>query len=118
MPLNAGDLDREVTIQQLTDAAGASGFPVESWTTLDDTVWMEKVNASGTERFRSAQLSAAVVTQWRLYYRADMDPDAVDVPKTRRLVYQGRVYDITSATEMGRQEGIELTTIAASRVDA
>lgn len=115
--LNAGDLDREVVIQQLTESAGSSGFPVESWSALD-TVWMEKMEVRGSERFRAAQLSAPIETRWQMQYRDDMDPDLVDVPKKRRLLYQGRSYDITSATEIGRQEGIELMTLAASAVSA
>ncbi len=113
--LSAGRLDRDVVIQQRTDAASGSGFPVDTWTTLD-TVAMEKMAVRGAERFRAAQLSAPIETRWQLHYRADMDPDAVDVAKERRLLYQGRVYDITSATEIGRQDGIELMTLAATVV--
>lgn len=113
--LSAGDLDREVVIQQLTESSGSSGFPVESWSTLD-TVWMERMAITGSERFRAAQLSAPIEARWQLHYRADMDPDLVDVPKFRRLLYLGRAYDITSAEEIGRQEGIELHTLASSDV--
>lgn len=44
-----------------------------------------------------------------------MDPDLVDVPKKRRLSYQGRIYDITSASVEGRKEAIRLTTLASSK---
>lgn len=111
--LDAGAMDREVVIQQLTEPESASGFPVETWTTLD-TVWMEKLAVTGSERFRAAQLSAPIDVRWRCYYREDLDPDSVDVAKTRRLLYQGRVYDITAAIEIGRQDGIELTTVAGA----
>ena len=114
--LDAGAMDREVTIQQLTDTAGSSGYPVESWTSLTPAEWMEKLATTGSERFRAAQLSAPIDTRWRMYWREDMDPDAVDVPKMFRLLHQGRIYDITSATEVGRREGIELTTLARSEV--
>lgn len=116
MALNAGDLDREVVIETLTESAGSSGFPVETWASLD-TVWMQKLNATETERFKSAQISAPLVVRWHMYYRSDMDPDGVDVVKTKRLNYQGRLYDITSAVELGRQEGIELVTLASSRIE-
>lgn len=111
--ISAGRFDRLVTIEQLSDKAGTSGYPVESWIALD-TVWMEKVSTSGGERFIAAQNAAQVQTRWRMYWRDDMDPDAVDVQKTRRLSFQGRVYDITSVSEIGRREGIELATIAKS----
>lgn len=109
--LDAGAMDREVTIQQLTESDGSSGYPVESWTTLG-IEYMAKVQATGFERFGSSQLSAPATVRWRMYYRADMDPDSVDVAKKRRLLYQGRIYDITSAVEVGRQDGLELITLA------
>lgn len=117
MGLNAGAMDREVTIQALTDGAGTSGFPVETWADLC-TVWMQRMETRGSERFRAAQLSAPIETRWQMHYTAEMDPDLVDVPKKRRLVYSGRVYDITSATALDRQVGIELMTLAGSAVDA
>lgn len=107
--LMAGALDREVTIQQLSEAA--SGYPVETWTDLD-VEWMSKKDLRGSERFMAGQLSASYDTRWELHFREDMDPDLIDVPKTRRLSYRGRVYDIVHAVELGRQEGIALLTIA------
>ncbi len=111
--LNAGDLDRDVTIQQLTQAPGTSGFPVDTWTTLD-VVPMSKDDQRGRERFQIAQVSASYDTKWRLHFRDDMDPDVVDVPKTRRLSYRGRTHDITEAVEIGRREGILLLTLAST----
>ncbi|HEX8030276.1 MAG TPA: phage head closure protein [Vicinamibacterales bacterium] len=107
--LNAGALDREVTIQQKTTAA--SGYPVETWTPLEAGVWMSKQDMRGKERFAAAQVSASYDTRWELQWRDDMDPDAIDVPNLRRLVYRGRVHDITAAMELGRQEGIALFTL-------
>ena len=108
--LSAGALDREVTIQQQTEAT--SGFPTETWTELESGVWMSKQDMRGNERFRAAQLSANFDTRWELQWRDDMDPDYLDVPKTRRLSYRGRIYDIVAAVELGRREGIALFTIA------
>lgn len=110
--MEPGERDRAVTIQQMAPSSGTSRFPVETWTTLVTTVWMRKLETKIDERFKAAQLSAAADTQWEMGYRADMDPELVDVPKTRRLVYGGRVFDITSASMIGRREGIELLTIA------
>lgn len=113
--LNAGDLDREVTIEQLTSSVGATKFPVETWSTLHAGVWMSKEQASGSERFGFGQLQASLVTVWTMRYIADMDPDLLDVPKARRLVYGGRTYDITAAVHIGRKDRIELTTLAGGR---
>lgn len=112
IPMEPGERDRAVTIQHLTESAGSSGFPVETWTTLKTPVWMRRLDASPRERFQAGQLSAPLDTQWEMGYRADMDPELVDVQKKRRLIYQGRVHDITGASQIGRREGIELLTLA------
>lgn len=113
--VSAGSLDREVTLQQLTESKGTSGFPVESWTTLE-VEQASRRDLSGEERFRSGQLSAKTHTIWNIHYREDMDPEVVDVPKKRRLSYGGRSYDIIAARQIGRNEQIELTTLVSTRV--
>lgn len=111
-PMESGERDRAVTIQQQAESAGASGFPVDTWSTLATPYWCSKQDVSGKERFTADQLSAPYTTRWEGGYRADMDPELVDVPKTRRLVYQGRAHDIVAASMIGRKEGIELLTLA------
>lgn len=112
IPMEPGERNRAVTIQQMTESAGTSGFPVETWSTLATPVWMRKLETGGKERFAAAQLSAPYDTQWEMGYRADMDPDLVNVPKARRLLFAGRTYDITGADQIGTREGIELRTVA------
>ncbi len=103
---------RLITIQQLTESQGPSGFPVESWTTLT-TVFASKADAVGRERFGANQLSSPFDTTWQMPYLSAVDPELVNVPKTRRVVYQGRVYDIVSASPVGElHRGIELQTLA------
>lgn len=111
VPMDAGVRDRQIVIQQLTPSVGASKFPVETWTTLC-TVYASRYDQGGTERFIAAQLSTPATTRWEMSYRSDMDPDTVPVSKTRRLVYRGSTYDILSASEIGRREGIELITLS------
>lgn len=112
----AGERDRFVMIQALTESEGTSGFPVETFTDFVEE-WMAKADLSGMERFRADQLSTRYDTRWEMPYTADMDPETVDVAKTRRLKYQGRYYDIVSASMRGRYEAIELLTLSAGRVD-
>lgn len=111
IPLEPGARDRSVTVQQLTEGTGSSGFPTSSWTTLA-TVWMQKQDMRARERYEFGQLSASADTRWEMGYRTDMDPELVDVAKVRRLVYQGRIYDIVEASVIGRRDGIELVTLA------
>lgn len=108
--------DRVVTIQQLSDGVGTSGAPVGTWSTLVASMPASRLDISGRERFIAGQESAAVDTTWEINYRADMDPELVDVPKNRRLVVGGRVHDIVAARQSERRKLIELVTLASSRL--
>lgn len=108
--MEAGERDREVTVQALTETTGASGFPVETWATLIESYWCSKMDIGGRERFAADQLSAPYTTRWEGPFEAALDPETVDVPKTRRLSYQGRFYDIVDAQMIGRREGVEFLT--------
>ncbi len=107
----SGARDKSVTIQQLVESSGAAHFPVENWTTLM-VLFASMDVTGGRERFSSDQLSAPFDTVWQVPYHADIDPDLVDVAKTRRLVYLGRVHDIVHAAQVGRQVTIALSTLA------
>jgi SPP1 family predicted phage head-tail adaptor len=108
--------DRVVTIEyrSTTDQVDAEGAPTETWTTLVGSMPAAKSDITGWERVRASQTSARYDTRWEINYRLDMDPELVDVAKLRRLVVSGRVHDIVAASEIGRREGIELLTMAAS----
>lgn len=117
MGLNAGSLVYLVTIQKLADGVDTSGAPTEIPSTLG-TAWMARETVSGMERFATNQLSASAVVRWTMRYRSDMDPDIVNVAKTRRLVYQSRTYDITEAESDKKQNWIAVTTLVNSAVAA
>lgn len=91
-----GNRTKLVTIEQLSTTT-EPGFPKETWTTLR-TAYMERLDATGREAFKAGMISASVDSVWKTEYSGDMDPEAVNVPKMRRLVYQGRIYDITKGT--------------------
>jgi hypothetical protein len=121
-----GRRDKLVTIQHRpsADTVDEGGYPIDDgvFTLLDDE-WMSKrdIAEMGTaERFAAAQVSASFDTEWEMPYRSTMDPDVIDVPKLRRLVYRGRTYDIVHATRTEASEGdvIKLRTLAASGVTA
>jgi len=116
LPIDPGERDRLVVIQQraTTDDVGEAGEPVETWTTLV-SAYMRRIDMSGRERFQAAQISASADVRWEMGYRADMDPDLVDVTKTRRLLYKGRIHDIVHAALINRQDGIELSTLSSWR---
>lgn len=111
-PLGSGARDRQVTIQQLIESKGASNAPVESWTDLLVNIWAGKKETRGLERFVADQVSAPFDAKWEIAYVPSMDPDLIDVPKTRRMIYKGRVHDIVHADEIGRRQAIELLTLS------
>ncbi len=114
--MESGNRDRRITIQQLTEVDASSHMPQEDWTTLVSMMPASKVDISGRERFAAEQLSARYDTRFEINYRADMDPDLVDVPKKRRILFSGRIFDIVFATQIGRREGVALMTLAGSRL--
>lgn len=110
----SGARDRWVTIQQMQASSGSSKFPVETWTDLS-RVWMrrEEVRQETTkEEFGAHQLSAPFETRWDAPYSADWDPDLIDVSKVRRLVSEGRTYDIRHAEHLDRKRGVAFITLA------
>ncbi len=117
----AGQRWQRVTVEQLTAEPSppgtSSGFPGETWTALA-TVWMSKKDVRADERFAAGQESAYFETTWFSEYRSDIDPELVDVMATRRLNFRDRIFDIRAATQVGRQQGIEFTTLGQGRIEA
>lgn len=116
--LAAGARDRAVRIEALTQTTDESGFPIETWSTLADRVWMHKEDLAGGERLAAMQVTGMMDSAWAMDWREDMDPEALDVLKSRRLVHNDRVFDIVAASVVGRRDGIELMTLSSDRPQA
>lgn len=116
--LSSGQRDKYVTIEYLSSSApGSTRFPVETWEPLANE-WMRREDQTANERTAANQEVASVQTVWEMAYRADMDPDLVNVPGARRLHFRGRIFDIIAASTIGPRRGIELLTLARTdRVD-
>lgn len=103
--MRAGKMDRRVTLQARTVTRNADGEDVATYADLA-TVWAEKFDLRGREYFAAQQSRAEVTTRWRIRYRDDLR--SVD-----RLVHDGTAYDVAAPpAETGRQQGLELVTIA------
>ena len=115
--LQSGKRDRLVTIQQLTEGVDPeSGEPTETWTTLVSQMWASQRKTSGAEAFKSDQESARFDCEWEINWREDMNPDTLDIPKVRRILFGTRVHDIVEAVEVGRRAGLCLYTLASAQV--
>lgn len=113
----AGQRDRMVTIEALTEVRAPGGIVTQAWSALATIPMAFEQPSEGrlAERFAAGQLTSAFDATWDLAYRTDMDPEVIDLPKARRLVFRGRTYDITSAEHEGRRRSILLRTRASSR---
>lgn len=94
--LQAGKLDRRISLQSRT--LGSAGDPTaETWTT-EATVWAQKMDPSGTERFTDQMVAAEATQAYRIRYRADVEP-------TWRVLEGDEQWNVQAAFEgAGRHE--------------
>lgn len=112
-PFEPGHRDQVIAIQQLSESIDPdSGEPLETWSTLAASVPAARSMVRGMERFTASQESAQAHVRFEIAYRADMDPDQVDVAKSRRIVFFDRNHDIVEASQIGAREGVELIVLA------
>jgi head-tail adaptor len=109
---SAGQRDRLITIEQVTETLGPSSFPVEGWSPLVTGLLAAREAEGGDEIFAADQVSGAERVRWTIPYRADCDPELVAVVKTRRIVAEGRIYDITAGEPIGYKAAFALQTRA------
>lgn len=109
MPLRAGDLDRRIDIIAATESRSSSGALIQDWEhpRLVATVWAQRRDLRGAERFEEAKFDATVATRFRIRHRTDITPE-------HRVRERGVVYDIQSVTEaweLGRGVATDLLTV-------
>jgi SPP1 family predicted phage head-tail adaptor len=98
--MQAGRLDRRVTVLRRTLTRNAYGEQVETFDTYV-TVWAQKLDVTGREFFAAQTTIAEGTTRFRLRYRDDL-------LLTDRLSVDGKTYNITQIIETGRQDGLEI----------
>lgn len=120
MGIDAGQRDRKITIEQrpAADTLDTEGAPIDGpWTTLVDCMPAAKHDMHGEERMRGDdRIASKFDTRWVINYRLDMDPELLDVPKLRRVKVGDRYHQIVAAAEIGRRQGIEIMTVASTKV--
>ena len=99
--MRSGEMDRRIVIEQNTPVADATGDPVDSWATLA-TVWADLRNIRGAETFDDDREQASRQTTFRIRWRSDIDDTKL------RINYDGRIWDIISISEIGRQAGLDI----------
>jgi SPP1 family predicted phage head-tail adaptor len=77
------------------------GEEIKTWSDVA-TVWAERKELRGEERWAAQQTQAKIEAVYRIRWMAGLTP-------VHRLIdADGRVYDIQVALEIGRREGLEL----------
>ena len=70
--------------------------------TLPGTVWAERLELRGAERWSAQQVVATLTVKYRIRYRDDITAQCILIDDA------GREYDIQPPIELGRKDGIEL----------
>jgi SPP1 family predicted phage head-tail adaptor len=108
--MQAGKLDRRITLQRFTETRDAFNEPVKSWDPLA-TVWASYEPLSDGERFRASETAANASARFVIRYSSTV----ADLTPKDRLTFDGTVFDIIHVKEVGRRKGLEIT--AAARAD-
>lgn len=101
--MRAGRLDRRITIQAVTRSRDSFGQASETWADLL-TVWAAFKPVSASERFAAAQTIATQAATFSIRYRADLSLS----PGGHRIRFDGKNWNITGYSEIGRREGWEI----------
>lgn len=98
--MNPGDLNRYVTLQELSASRDAFGAEILTWVTLA-AVWAQIEPLSGGEAYVSDKIQSQATHRFTIYYRSDVTAE-------HRVIYGGYAYDILLVQEIGLHEGLEL----------
>ena len=118
--MQAGRLDRFVTIQRKGVSLSDSGEQQETWTTIANGKPASRAPVSGDERFSDPQLTAHEQFEFRIRYEAAL----ADLTPKDRIIYPAlsdaspedapdlsRVHDVIAVSEIGRREGLKIITV-------
>jgi len=111
--LQAGDLDRRITIQRFTEVvSGEYNEPRQVWGDLI-TVWAKKTDASAGEAYRAQEVGAQISARFVVRY---FSTTASITPKDR-ISYKGDLYNITRVKEIKDTRNAWLEIEAVARAD-
>jgi SPP1 family predicted phage head-tail adaptor len=101
--MQAGPLDRRVTLQAPITSQDSAGQALRAWSTLGDC-WAQRIDARGREALAAGAVGAVLETVWRIRWRSDLT-------EACRLVFEGEAWDIQSIGQLGRRDGLELRCV-------
>ena len=102
--MQAGRLDRRITIERKTTVPDEVGDPVESWAELS-TRWANVKHQGGREFLAAGAERTEARTVFTIRYFDGLR-------RTDRINYDGAIYDVEAINELGRREGQQILAVA------
>jgi len=100
--MDAGKLNRQITVQTRTFSRDATGGKVESWATLKK-LWAEQLNQKQIESTIGSSERNVEDVHFRIRYYPNL------VSGTNRVTYKGRTFDIVGIVEEGIRNALVLS---------
>lgn len=108
--MNAGRLDRKISIQQPTTTRDAFGQSVDTFAEVAQ-VFAQRRDIAGKETSESDQPVASTRTEWTIRWRADIRETWRVVTTTDRI----QTFEIVGILELGRREALRLICVQTDR---
>lgn len=105
--MDAGSLDRRIRIERPIEIDDGRQSRPGSWEEVA-TVWARYIPAKGQEAREAMGREALSMASFQLRWSRSV----AGVDPSHRLIFENRAYDIKSAVEIGRRDGIELQCAA------
>jgi SPP1 family predicted phage head-tail adaptor len=105
----AGRMDRRLVIQRASTSRNDFNEPIETWSTLT-TVYANRRDASAGEAYKAQEVGAEISCRFTVRFSSVL----ATVTPTDRILYSGRLYNITGVRETKRNRWLEIDTIARS----
>lgn len=101
--MNAGRLDRKISIQEPTTTRDDFGQSVDAFAEVAK-VWAQRRDISAKENTETDQPVASTRTEWTIRWRSDIRETWRVVTTTDRI----QTFEIVGILELGRREGLRL----------
>jgi SPP1 family predicted phage head-tail adaptor len=96
--------DRRITLQRPVHTRDAAGGVVTSWEHVS-TVWARRLGAKGREFYAANREIGEVQEVFHIRYSSTV----AGILPTWRVLFEGKVFAVGAAVEMGRREFIAVT---------
>lgn len=100
--LQAGSLDRRITLMRETVTYNSLGEPVEAYEDFSEVAARVRFDAV-SEQYTDDAIRAKKLAGFIIRYRSD-------ITEKDRIRYDGKHYRIIGVTELGRRKALELST--------